>query len=42
MENLWKITDFYCENFTDLEINSKAKKMTVSDQNGLLKLLLGE
>lgn len=40
--HLWQIENFYCENITDLKINSKAKKMTVSDQNGLLKLLLGE
>lgn len=41
-ENLWKIENFYCEYLSGIKINSKAKKMTVSDQNNLFKLLLAE
>lgn len=41
-KDLWKIENFYCEYLSSIKINSKAKKMTVSDQNNLYKLLLGD
>jgi len=42
MFNLWKIENFFCENISDLKFNPKAKKIVISDQNFLYKLLLGE
>lgn len=42
MSNLWKIENFFCENIYDLKFNPKAKKIVVSEQNFLYKLLLGE
>ncbi len=41
-KNLWKIPDFYCEKFYTIKINSKAKKMTMSDQNNLYEVLFEE
>ncbi len=40
--HLWQIENFYCENITALKINSKAKKMTVSADNNLYKLLISD